>query len=402
MKALFAHDHRFIAAEGAFWSESQFEAALWARYLEHFDVLTVVARHGNLPDGKGIAQMELSSSPNVEFNLFPNLSNLRGLTLTRPSAARRMQKLVALHDIVIARLPSEIGFLAVSTARAAGKPWAVEVVGCPWDGMWHYGSITGRFYAPIAWLRMRHALQLSNHAIYVTRNFLQQRYPTRAKNIASASNVILNSVSPSVLEARLIKISNIPNRTKKHKLRIGLIGTLQNRYKGIQTLLAAIAKGRNHLPSLSLHILGSGDPTPWRAEAATLGVADLVHFEGTLNTGEPILRWLDTIDIYIQPSLQEGLPRAVIEAMSRGCPVLATTTAGIPELVPESDLVRPGNVAALAELLCKRATDYAWMAASARSNWKTAQNYDADKLDARRSTFLDQLRNSVEDGNLIK
>lgn len=401
MRALFAHDHRFIPADGAVWSESQFEAALWPRYLEHFDALTVVARRGDLPDGKNVTQMELSSAPNVEFDLFPNLSSLRGLTLVRPAAARRMRALVAHHDAVIARLPSEIGFLAVSAARAAGKPWAVEAVGCPWDGMWHYGNLSGRFYAPVAWLRMRRALRLSDHAIYVTRNFLQQRYPTHAQNTASASNVVLNSVSPSVLEARLAKISAMPDRSHNHSLRLGLIGTLRNRYKGIQTLLAALAKGRYDLPSLSLHVLGGGDPTPWRAEAAKLGVADLVHFEGTLHAGEPVLRWLDTIDIYLQPSLQEGLPRAVIEAMSRGCPVLATTTAGIPELVPGPDLVCPGDVAALAELLRRRATDHTWMAARARTNWETACGYRADELEAHRSAFWGQFRNSVDDRNLL-
>jgi glycosyltransferase involved in cell wall biosynthesis len=401
MRALFAHDHRFIPAGGAVWSESQFEAALWPRYLAHFDALTVVARHGDLPDGKGITQMERSSAPNVEFDLFPNLSSLWGLTLARPAAARRMRALVACHDAVIARLPSEIGLLALSAARAAGKPWAVEVVGCPWDGMWHYGNLAGRFYAPAAWFRTRRVLSLSDHVIYVTRDFLQRRYPTRAQNTASASNVVLKSVLPTTLEARLAKISSMPYRSHNHQLRLGLIGTLRNRYKGIQTLLAALARVRHDLPPLSLHIVGGGVSAPWQAEAVRLGVADLVYFEGTLNAGEPILSWLDSIDIYLQPSLTEGLPRAVIEAMSRGCPVLATTAGGIPELVPESDLFFPSDVAALAELLRRRATDHTWMAARARTNWETACGYRADELEARRSAFWGQFRNSVEDSNLM-
>jgi glycosyltransferase involved in cell wall biosynthesis len=263
--------------------------------------------------------------------------------------------------------------------------------------MWHYGNLSGRFYAPVAWLRMRRALRLSDHAIYVTRDFLQQRYPTHAQNTASASNVVLSSVSPSVLETRLAKISAMSDGSRVQSLRLGLIGTLRNRYKGIQTLLAALARAKTDLPPLSLHILGGGDPAPWQAEAAQLGVATMVHFDGTLHAGEPVLRWLDTIDIYLQPSLQEGLPRAVIEAMSRGCPVLATTTAGIPELVPELDLVCPGDVAALAELLRQRATDHAWMAARARTNWETACGYRADELEARRSTFWGRFRRSVDE-----
>jgi glycosyltransferase involved in cell wall biosynthesis len=396
MKALFAHDHRFIPADGAVWSESQFEAALWPRYLAHFDELTVVARHGELPEGKTVAQMERSSAPSVDFDLFPNLSSLGGMTLARPAAVRRMRTLVARHDAVIVRLPSEIGFLALAAARTAGKPWAVEAVGCPWDSMWHYGNLTGRIYAPFAWLRMRRALRLTDHAIYVTRNFLQRRYPTHAQNTASASNVVLKAVSPTILEARLAGIAAMPDRSRSQSLRLGLIGTLRSRFKGIQTLLAALAMSRADLPPLSLHILGGGDPAPWTAEAERLGVDDLVHFEGTLTAGEPVLHWLDRIDLYLQPSLHEGLPRALIEAMSRGCPVLASTAAGIPELVPGPDLIRPGDAAALAQLLKDRTTDHEWMAARARENWQTASDYRADVLGERRTMFWSRFRDSFE------
>ncbi|KAA0909962.1 glycosyltransferase family 4 protein [Aquicoccus porphyridii] len=396
MKAIFAHDHRFIPIDGAVWSESQFEAALWSRYLSHFDSLTVIGRRGELPPGKTVGQLEKSSAPGVEFNLFPNLSSLQGLTLARPAAMRQMQELVAAHDAVIARLPSEVGFLAIAAARATGKPWAVEAVGCPWDGMWHYGSLTGRAYAPLAWLRMRRALRLTDHAIYVTRDFLQRRYPTQAQNTGAASNVVLHTVSNTTLVARTAKITAMPMRPQTQPLRLGLIGTLHNRYKGIQTLMAAIGKSRNHLPPLSLHILGGGDPVPWQAEAERLGVGDLVHFEGTLPAGAPVLEWLDEIDVYLQPSFQEGLPRALIEAMSRGCPALASTAAGIPELLPAEDLIKPGDTAALAALLRRCVTDRDWMADRARRNWAEAHEYQAEVLDARRVRFWQTFRQSIE------
>lgn len=39
-------------------------------------------------------------------------------------------------------------------------------------------------------------------------------------------------------------------------------------------------------------------------------------------THDEVFQWLDNIDIYVQPSYQEGLCRAIVEAMSRGCPVI--------------------------------------------------------------------------------
>ncbi|WP_176251317.1 glycosyltransferase family 4 protein [Sulfitobacter sp. HGT1] len=391
MKTIFAHDHRFIKAEDKVWSENQFESALWTRYLAHFDALTVVARHGTLPPGKTVEQLEKSSTLNVDFEFFPNLSNVMGLTLARPAAMRRMQALVADHDAVIARLPSEIGYLAIAAARAAGKPWAVEVVGCPWDGMWYHGGLAARLYAPAAWIRLRQALRHADNAIYVTRDFLQRRYPTRAQNSTVASNVVLKDLAPDILGARLARIATTPNR----ELRLGLIGTLRNRYKGIQTVLAALARTRAELPPLSLHILGGGDPAPWRQESERLGIADIVHFEGTLPAGDPVMHWLDEIDIYLQPSFQEGLPRALIEAMSRGCPVLASTAAGIPELLPEEDLIRPGDARALAALLLSRIADSHWMVDRAHHNWHEAHSYRTEVLDARRALFWEAFRSDA-------
>lgn len=392
MNVIFAHDHRFIPVDGSVWSESQFEASLWARYLSHFEALTVAGRLGSLPHGKSVQQLELSSAPRVTFQLFPNLSSLRGLTLGRSEGILQMRALVARHDAVIARLPSEIGLLAIQSARQFGKPWAVEVAGCPLDGLWNYGSLAGKVYAPLAQWRMRRAVAKAEHALYVTHSYLQAAYPTSASNTCAASNVTLTDVPHTALAARLKRLKTLGSRP----LRLGLIGTLNGRFKGIQTLFGALSEVREELPPLQCHILGGGDPAPWRAEAEKLGLSRLVVFEGTLPAGEPVLRWLDTIDLYLQPSLKEGLPRALIEAMSRACPALASTVAGIPELLPFEDLVRPGDTAALAALLRRRVSDRDWMVDRARRNWTEAREYRAEVLEVRRERFWSRFQRSSQ------
>ena len=67
-----------------------------------------------------------------------------------------------------------------------------------------------------------------------------------------------------------------------------------------------------------------------------------------------LMDWLENdVNIYIQPSLQEGLPRSVIEAMSFGIPCLGSSIAGIPELLESNCLFSTkGNVAKnIAQLL---------------------------------------------------
>ena len=175
-----------------------------------------------------------------------------------------------------------------------------------------------------------------------------------------------------------------------------MIGTLQGRTKGIHVLLRALAQARPQLPALKLRILGQGDIRAWMREATEIGVADLVQFDGTLPSQELVLKWLGDIDVYIQPSLQEGLPRALIEAMSQGCPAIGSTAGGIPELLPGEDLVPPDDHRALGVLLAMRLVDTGWMKHSASRNWERAQDFDPAILNPRRDAFWREFQRRIQ------
>ncbi|MGI6537806.1 MAG: glycosyltransferase family 4 protein [Caldicoprobacterales bacterium] len=135
------------------------------------------------------------------------------------------------------------------------------------------------------------------------------------------------------------------------------------------------------------HILGDGDIEPWAADVGKLGIKDKVKFCGVLPGGEPVLKWLDQMDIYIQPSFQEGLPRAVIEAMSRGCPVIASSAGGIPELIDGSCIHRPGDYNALAEKIERVICDKELSMSLTKENLETAKQYTKVLLDQKRNEF---------------
>lgn len=382
MKAVFAHDHRFVQTKGAVYTDVHFPAAAWARYLEFFDELVVAGRAGDATEHPQEAGLIRSSVPGVCFEFFENLTSLRGLTAARRTARLQMNALVAQADAVIARLPSEIGLLAIDCAREHNKPYAVEVVACPWDGFLHYGSMSGTLYAPIIRARMRRAVRKAPFAIYVTQHFLQSRYPS-AGFTAAVSDVSIREPDEAVLAKRLLHQGTAQDRPMK----LGLVGTLNGRFKGIQTVLEALKAMGADKVQYRFHVLGPGDAGPWKHLAAQLGVDDLVHFEGTRANGEAVLEWLDDIDLYLQPSLKEGLPRALIEAMSRGCPALGSSAAGIPELLDAEDLITPGAGEELAKLIASRAGDPDWMMDRARRNWLHAGQYADSHLEARRKAF---------------
>src|SRR5699024_10353844 len=201
-------------------------------------------------------------------------------------------------------------------------------------------------YAPIMVARTQRAVARAPFVAYVTREFLQRRYPNRHGQQIACSNVRIDTPSEDVLKQRLARVAR-----QDRPVRLGLIGTLKTRYKGIQTVFAALARTRDELPPVIFHILGAGDSIPWRKEAESCGVADLVQFDGLRNPGREVMEWLDDIDVYLQPSFQEGLPRATVEAMSRGCPVIGSTCAGIPELLSSDCCIKPGDDNHLAQLL---------------------------------------------------
>ncbi len=111
------------------------------------------------------------------------------------------------------------------------------------------------------------------------------------------------------------------------------------------TLLWAATK----LPQLRIAIAGEGgEAEALHRLAGELGISARVHLLGLRNDVDRVLR---AGDVFCQPSLSEGLPLAIIEAMAWGLPVVATRVGGVPEVVEEGKtgyLVASGDANALA------------------------------------------------------
>ena len=144
-------------------------------------------------------------------------------------------------------------------------------------------------------------------------------------------------------------------------------------------------------------MVGAGDPAPWRELASRCGIEEHVSFPGVLPAGQ-IPGWLDGLDLYVQPSFQEGLPRGLIEAMARGCPALGSTAGGIPELLGPDCLHRPGDSEALAELIMRAVDDEDWRLEQARANFETAKSYAAPVLDSVRDRFWSEFADYASEG----
>lgn len=300
---------------------------------------------------------------------------------------RIVEKEVKKADVCVAHIPSFHSEAVVKYARKYGKPYMTVVVGCSWDSYWNY-NIKGKILAPFCYLSLRNAQKNAPFSIYVTNHFLQNRYPTTGKWIG-CSNVNLSTGIKGVLESRL---SRIKKKTEEEKvLKIGTAAALDVPYKGQLYVIQALSILKKAGLNFEYHLVGAGTGEILRQAAIDYDVEDRIFIKGRI-PHEKITDFLDEMDIYIQPSKQEGLPRATIEAMSRGCLCLGSDIAGIPELLEERYLFNKGDYKAIAKILENVSLED--LLGQAERNYNLAKEYDADVLNARRTKFILEFRDS--------
>jgi len=135
-------------------------------------------------------------------------------------------------------------------------------------------------------------------------------------------------------------------------LHIGCVARLEH-VKGVDVLVraAALLLGED-LPPWQILVWGDGrQHDELCALSAELGTAESVHFVGT---EQPVEDFLHSLDLYVQPSRNEGMGRALVLAQGVGLPVVASNVCGIPDVVPDGEtgeLVDPNDPRALAVAL---------------------------------------------------
>lgn len=125
--------------------------------------------------------------------------------------------------------------------------------------------------------------------------------------------------------------------------------------KGLSTLLAAFAVIHARCPGVRLLLGGEGDRSRYDAQARQLGIAEAVQFLGWVDT-DMKRRLMEQSAAFVLPSLYEGLPMGVLEAMSHGVPCIATPVGGVPDIIQDGVnglLVPVGDSARLAAAMLR-------------------------------------------------
>ncbi len=286
-------------------------------------------------------------------------------------------------DFVISRMPSVLGTITFFEAKKKNIPAYIELVGCPFQSLRYYGGIKGYLFAPVMWCLTRKVVREAKYIHYVTQNYLQKKYPNKNANTLACSDVVLENFDEIILENRIKKIKN-KKITDGYKL--GIVGCLDVNYKGHEVAIKAISKLKDKY-KLELHFLGSGNKEKWIKIAEKYKVKDNIFFDGVLKSGKPVMNWLDDIDIHLMMSKTEGLPRVLLEAMSRASVSIASCVGGIPELLNKENLLNKNDYKGLANKIEKLINDKELQIKVAKENFEKSKLYNYEKINSKRMQY---------------
>jgi glycosyltransferase involved in cell wall biosynthesis len=246
-------------------------------------------------------------------------------------------------DVIFATWAYPDGFAAALIAKLLKKPLIIKVHGTDINEFTQY------------YLRRTmiiYALSQADKVIAVSKALKQKIITLGIPE--SHIEVIFNGIDTNkfkpLSQIRIREKLNLP-LDKRIVLFVGYLKPV----KGLNYLLDAFSLlvSKKNAP-LSLFIVGEGESKQnLLVQVKERDIADSVEFVGA-KPHEEIPLWMNACDVFCLPSLNEGLPNVVLEALACGKPVVATNVGGIPEIIENGEcglLVPPGNSTELANAI---------------------------------------------------
>ena len=349
------------------------------RYLSIYDSIIVSTRVMDFDKAKGTEGYRKVNGEKVEYIPINNYKQIPDAIKNRHKIKMELEEIIDQVDVVIIRMPSVLGILACNICNKKGKKYVIEMVACAWGGYIYHKNPLGKIIAPIMFITTKKYVKNAPNVIYVTNKFLQKRYPTKGKQCA-CSDVILNEFDDNDLRNRIKKIDDLNLK----KMKICTVANVEMKIKGHIYVFKAIKKLKIYGYNIKYYMIGNGNKAYLEKKAAKLGISENVFFVGSV-PHDDVIKEINNMDIYIQPSLQEGLPRALVEAMSTGIPAIGSNTGGIPELLNEKMIFTPKKTNQLVDII--KNTTKSELKKEARYNYTVATDYKPSKLNSRRTEF---------------
>ena len=395
-KLLVTVDHQFVKTpDGKVWVKTIYGKDFWERYLNVFNQVRVVAR---VREEDAVDEKMLQANTDderVEFFPLPQYRGPKEYVLRYTKIRKAMKNVAEGCSAALFRIPSPIANLVKKEVQKLGLPWATEIVNDPWDNF-APGTIKSVFRPIYRWhftKQVKQYAKKANGVSYVTQSALQKHYPSFARMHGESEKHFESYYSSIILKKEYFwrERRYDPCQSVYNVVHINSCVTDYSKGHDVVIRTAKILRDRG-LP-VTVTFVGDGPMRLHFEKMATeLGVGEHVRFTGLLSGAAAVREELLKADLLIFPTLGEGLPRTVIEAMAVGLPCLSTAVNGIPELLCEEDMLPQQDAESFANRAEQLLKDKnAYQAASDR-NIKKAEEYEESVLTQRRNDFYGRLK----------
>lgn len=387
MKVVFIqHGSRVRACEnGKLFIDGNFNNNIWKRYKSYCDDLTVILRklpgkfkEEDLKDKYNEIDESLMNLVLVD-DIYSPKSNYFNLKIRKKIESVIKREIEKCDKVILRSAGDFYTDLAYKYAKKLNKMFLVEAIGFPFPSFWYHSQVGKILAFPIDY-KFKKTVKEAKYVLYVTGDALQQKYPNKYKNIGCSDVEIFETENiNSIVNNKVLNVE----QTKK--IVLGTAAFLNVKWKGqINVIKALNVLKKLGYNNFEYQLVGAGDSQRITKYIKKYGLDENVKIIGALQH-DKVYEWLEKIDIYVQPSYQEGLCRAIIEAMSKGCMVVASNVGGNYELIEKKYLYKKHNYKQLAKILAGVTPDE--IKKNAINNYKKSQKYCKDILEKRRDKF---------------
>jgi len=335
-KVLFVHDFGFkISEDSRLYTAVGLPEIYFDRFFDAgFNKVNILSR-ASVQNSENINESGFVEIKNKNIQVIKGIKN-NYLNLFNPFILSDILKIVNSHDLIVISTPSIIGsYISILSILTQNK-YSVEVAAdTDMFSSKKFGFIVTFFLKLFMPIFVKKALG----ATYVT-NDLCKRFPNEINNVSS--NVNIQTIKQKkVLTKKLID---------KKLVQIGFVGGITKR-KGVKIIVKAIKLlVENGYTNLQVNLIGGHSDENWNEIIKSYKLEKYFNFIGIVTSIE-VNNYLSEFDLYLQPSFSEGLPRASLEAMSHGLPVIATKLPGFQEILEDDFLIKTGDSEKLSELI---------------------------------------------------
>lgn len=390
MKVLVAPDSSmYKTPDNHYWCPTIYDYGFFERYLQVFNEVIVVSRVKKTvyDEVKGFLRCD---GPNLSVVDLPDMHGMKDYIKNYYLFSKIAKDSVSTADCAIIRLPSITASMVLFYLKRTKKRYCLEIVADPADA-YSYNVMAKLFFS----IHLKHNCLKANGVSYVTRDYLEKKYPSYARK--HGQNTEHFETYYSTIRIPESYYGKPKRYIDKHKfIIIHTANNMSTNQKGHEVLIRAVKVVVEKGFDVCVRFVGDGSlKHHLKKVSEELLIQDRVEFLGRLSSSVAVREELLKADMLVFPTTAEGLPRTIIEAMAVGLPCISTPVAGIPELLEPDDLIDPVDIKGFAYRMIFFMSNPVIMEEKSKRNIAIAREYSEEVLSIRRNNFYNSLKSLV-------